>query len=93
MPIVSSSSVSIKHVPYNYSVDNDDEGLINLREMRDFCSTASQPSHPVHSIKYSNLIIENQAATKIQRAWKRFRTKKLIERYVFIIKSRLSQRI
>ena len=44
-------------------------------------------------MKYNKNFQENQAALKIQRAWKRFRTRRLIEQYTYLLKSQFSESI
>ena len=59
---------------------------INLNEVREFCSTKVfiERSNIGLSLKTYDTFKENMAALKIQRAWKQYQTKRLIERYVYL---------
>jgi hypothetical protein len=57
-----------------------------MNELREFCSTVSLVDKNSYglSIKSYDSFKETMAALKIQKAWKRFQTKRLIERYVYL---------
>lgn len=61
--------------------------IVDLGEMREFCSTASL-TFKKEAIAFKTLDIfqETMAAIKIQRAWRNYQTKRLISRYAFLYK-------
>jgi hypothetical protein len=67
------------------SCDLMDEDFINIGEMRNFCRTKENEelfeTVLKKSINYFRGDQYEMMATKIQRAWRRFRTKRLVDRY------------
>jgi hypothetical protein len=82
LPIKSSSDImQSDERPKIVSTENEED--IDLSEMRKFCSTSLRPEKSTIelSMKNYNSFKENRAALKIQTAWKRFQTRRLVERY------------
>jgi hypothetical protein len=64
--------------------ENDE--LVDMNELRQFCSTGSVGFKKNRNLAFKSYdsFKETMAALKIQRAWRQFKTKKLISRYVFL---------
>lgn len=66
-------------------VTENDE-IVDMKELREFCSTASLTFKKTEALAFKTYDIFKQtmAALKIQRAWRNYQTKRLLERYVFL---------
>jgi hypothetical protein len=84
LPIRSSSDlISDENRPPRLSTDNEEE--IDLDELRNFCSTVKLEKATLGlTLKNYSSFKENRAALKIQRAWRQFQTKRLVDRYVYL---------
>jgi hypothetical protein len=70
--------------PQRLSSRNEED--IDLVELRNFCSTVKllRPSGGHLSRNNYDAFKESRAALKIQRAWRRYQTGRLVDRYVFL---------
>lgn len=58
---------------------------VDLNELRSFCIKEKGKKNPIElSLKNYSSFKENRAALKIQRAWKKYLTKRLVEHYAYL---------
>lgn len=82
LPMRSSSNITNEEErPKIVSTDNEED--IDIIELRNFCSNTLKPEKSAIELSHKNynFFKENRAALKIQNAWRRYQTKKLVERY------------
>ena len=66
------------------SVSVDQEDGINFEELRKYETVAGERGLRGISLKDYDYFKQNSAARKIQKAWKRYQTKRIIERWVYM---------
>lgn len=75
------SNSSRRQPPTFYNILSENEDSINLSEVKNYCTQNLRNTTTSFCVSNNGSTLKNRAAYKIQVAWKRYRTRKLVERY------------